>query len=111
MSPSDIRKCYSLYRGVAKARMFDPHAIPWEDGMMQGGPLIRSNSTELSDRFKLRLQWIGVERTINPGVGHLRLCRILEWNLIVGKYPRNRIRLFYWELDSSHSYPYESQQS
>jgi hypothetical protein len=35
--------------------------------MTQGSPLVRFDSTELSNRFELQLQGISVERKINPG--------------------------------------------
>jgi hypothetical protein len=59
--------------------------------MTQDGPLVRFDSTELSNRFELRLQGISVERKINPGVSHLSLCG-QHWNL---GFHREEIRVLH----------------
>jgi hypothetical protein len=61
--------------------------------MTQDSPLVKFDSTELSNRFELQLQGISVERKINPGAYHLSLCASGEhWNL---GFHREEIRVLY----------------
>ena len=52
---SKTSRRHSLHCGVTKVRLFDPRAVLREKRMTQGGPLVRCNGAELSDRFKLQL--------------------------------------------------------
>lgn len=110
---SDTRRHHSLHCGVTKVRLFDPCAILRKERVTQGSPLVRIDSTELPDGFKLQLapnQYGRTKTEDQPSAGHLGLCGV-HWNLGIPKDHRKEIRVLYMEIYGGNDSANEDERS
>jgi hypothetical protein len=103
---SDTRRQHSLHCGVTKVRLFDPCAILRKERVTQGSPLVRIDSTELPDRFKLRLalSQYGRTETEDPALV-TSVCVVCTGTRAFAKTPRRGSGSCTWKFTAATTPP------